>query len=56
MYERYLTKGQKLVNHAVQEGEKRADSICLVALGSQIFTVLASIALFILGFVLGFTR
>ena len=56
MYERYLSKGQKLVDLAVQDGVERTDAIRLIAIGAQIFAVFASIAIFIFGFVLGYTR
>lgn len=56
IYERYLDRGQRLVDYASKKGVERADAIRLISLWSQIFAIISSILIFVFGFFLGFTR
>jgi len=56
MYERYLNKGQDLVNYLCREGKREAEAINTISSWIQIFTVISSILIFFFGLILGYTR
>jgi len=56
IYERYLERGKRLVDHSYQHGSELVSQIRITSLVCQIITSLASILIFIFGFFLGYTR
>lgn len=56
IYQKYLSHGQKLVDYTAKEGVSRANDIHKIALWSQVFAVISSLLIFILGFLIGYTR
>lgn len=56
MYERYLNKGQQLVQYTTNDASECLHTIRLISILSQLFAIFSSVLIFILGFFLGYTR